>query len=146
MTLEGVSHIGIGVREVDRSVAFYCDVLGMRQAHRKMFVEHTAMLTKPGERDRDSTYLGWNDEVDPVVILSCHPSPPENVPPRLDQAGVHHVAFWVDEIDPIFERARAAGANILVEPYLGKQARRPVRTMFLEDPDGTIIQLDERPR
>jgi hypothetical protein len=52
----------------------------------------------------------------------------------------------VDEIDPILERARAAGSNILVEPYMGKQARRPVRTMFLEDPDGTIIQLDERPQ
>jgi catechol 2,3-dioxygenase-like lactoylglutathione lyase family enzyme len=58
-----------------------------------------------------------------------------------NRPGISHIAFKVGDVDAVYERLRAAGANI----------RTPVRTlpsgirlMVVHDPDGTLIELAEQ--
>ena len=69
---------------------------------------------------------------------------------RLFQVGVHHFAFWVDDLDAVVGRARAAGFEIAFEPMnadsqtLGEPAGSEIRSTFICDPDGNLVQLDQR--
>jgi catechol 2,3-dioxygenase-like lactoylglutathione lyase family enzyme len=67
--------------------------------------------------------------------------------------GVHHFAFWVDDIDGMMERVRAAGVTVLMGGNDGPGADTTmygeppggfVRSVFLQDPEGNYVQLDQR--
>jgi catechol 2,3-dioxygenase-like lactoylglutathione lyase family enzyme len=76
----------------------------------------------------------------------------DNAPPRLDDLGIHHVAFWVDDLEVFAKRLERRSAKILVpasrkNPHeTGGGKRGTSSTMFFEDPSGNILQLDERPK
>jgi catechol 2,3-dioxygenase-like lactoylglutathione lyase family enzyme len=143
MKVFGVSHVGIGVRDMNKSIAFYRDVVGLRVAYERKYIESKENLARPEEQERRVAYLAWNDDADPCLVLSCHSHVSSNTPPRLDDLGLHHIALWVDDLKPVHARLMEAGVTITVPPTKFDQARGPVSTMFFEDPDGTLIQLDE---
>jgi catechol 2,3-dioxygenase-like lactoylglutathione lyase family enzyme len=64
--------------------------------------------------------------------------------------GVHHVAFWVDDLDAVVNSLTAAGHPPftgpveLDTPYYGEQPGGRVRTALLRDPDGNVVQFDQR--
>jgi catechol 2,3-dioxygenase-like lactoylglutathione lyase family enzyme len=64
--------------------------------------------------------------------------------------GVHHFAFWVDDLEAIVERMRAAGVEVALEPapgdtkLYGEAPGGKVLTAFLKDPDANWVQLDQR--
>lgn len=150
MKIRNVSHIAIGVRDMEKSLAFYRDVLGMR-----VTLDETEEFGD-GERfpktRRRGVYLRWDDDPHaPFVVLDQQLSQePFGEPAQLFQVGVHHVGFWVDDCDAVAERARAAGLEPMTRPAnsdtiaYGEAPGGKVRTMFLRDPDGNVVQFDQR--
>ena len=71
-------------------------------------------------------------------------------PLRLHQVGLHHFAFWVDDLEKRVEKLKGAGVKIIVPPYAadsiayGEKSGGKVLTCLFEDPDGTILQFDQR--
>ena len=69
---------------------------------------------------------------------------------RLHQVGMHHFAFLVDDLRSRVEKLSRAGVKILVPPYeadsiaYGERGGGKVLTSLFEDPDGTILQFDQR--
>jgi catechol 2,3-dioxygenase-like lactoylglutathione lyase family enzyme len=97
--------------------------------------------------------FGGNDDVDSVdrVFLAVSQSDElaANQPPHLGHIGIHHVGFWVKDIPALAQRLRAAGVDVIsvtdtTGVGYGEPADQPMRAMFVKDPDGTIIQFDER--
>src|SRR5262245_45864701 len=152
MSLGGVAHLAIGVRDMDRSLAFYRDQLGMEvTSDREQKLPPSEMYTDPSEpTSRRVAQLRWADDPDaPFLVLSTFPAT-TGTPLRLDQVGMHHVGLWVKDLAGTAERLRAAGVRFVMEPtaadargYGGKRGDKVVTCLF-EDPDGTILQLDER--
>jgi catechol 2,3-dioxygenase-like lactoylglutathione lyase family enzyme len=152
MSLGGVSHLAFGVRDMDRSLAFYRDQLGMEvTSDRVQATEPSAMYADSQKASsRRVAQLRWADDPDAAfLVLSTFPDA-TGEPLRLDQVGIHHVALWVRDLRAITERVRAKGAPIVMEPtevdargYGGRKGER-VLTCLFEDPDGIILQLDER--
>ena len=75
---------------------------------------------------------------------------PFGAPPRLFQVGTHHFGLWVDDLDAMVARAEASGFTPAIpavdadsEAY-GETPGGKVRTVFLRDPDGNFVQLDQR--
>ena len=103
---------------------------------------------------RRGVYLREREGADePFVVLDEGLTAPyEGEPKPLFQIGVHHFGFWVDDIDAIAARARAAGTPIVVEPsesgsdttLYGEPTGGRVRSMFVRDPDGNTVQFDQR--
>jgi len=152
MGLGGVSHLAIGVRDMDRSLAFYRDRLGMEViSDREHRVTGSAMHADPDTATtRRVAQLRWGDDRDAAfLVLSSFPVD-SGQPLRLDQVGLHHVALWADDLRSLGSDLDTAGVPFVMEPtevdargYGGVKGER-ILTCLFEDPDGTIIQLDER--
>lgn len=151
------SHIAIGVRDIESSLAFYRDVLGMS-------VIRDAVNEPPADalydRDVGSTRrrevmlrMGGNEQAgygdNLFLAISQSDELAGNEPLNLGHIGIHHVGFWVDDIPALAERLRDAGHEPISTKDTtgvgyGEGAEQKMRAMFVKDPDGTILQFDQR--
>lgn len=148
----GISHLAVGVSDMEMALDFWRDVMALR-----VDLDTTEEVPGPdGEtRQRRGVYLrsagelGDEDHTSFVVLDQQLTIDPFGRPSKLFQTGVHHVAFWVDDVEPYRRRALDAGFRC-GEPSdadtvaYGQPSGRQVRTVFLRDPDGTFVQLDQR--
>jgi len=154
MKIRGTSHIAIGVRNMERSLQFYRDLLGLRVTLNDPQENPGGMLARAQEgqqpRTRHGVYLRWGDGPDAtfIVLSEDHPTSGEAI--RLNQVGIHHFAFWVDDLQETYEKVKAAGVPIVIPPTTvdtvayGEAAGGKVMTTLFKDPDGIVIQLDQR--
>jgi len=151
--VKNVSHIAIGVRDLDRSLPFWTDVVGL---HVNLDTEEEFTIEGEVVRRR-AVYLREREGPDePFVVLDEQltgtAGGASGAPKRLFEVGVHHVGFWVDDIDAIAERARGAGIAIVAESGqrgadtagYGEPPGGFVRALFVRDPDGNVVQFDQR--
>ena len=153
----GISHLGIGVSDIDRSVTFYTEVLGCELLSRHgYYVPADPTLVNFGNAKPDAEWwrevallrMGQRPE-DPVIVMSLTEgtSTPQRV--EIDDVGTHHWAMWVTGIEDYVARVDRAGMEWCV-PLRTFSARNwglpetvQMKTCIFRDPDGTIIQLDE---
>ncbi len=151
------SHIAIGVRDLDRSLAFYRDVLGMtviRDAVNEPPADQLYAADVGTTRRREVMLrLGGNEGASYgdrlFIALSQSDEIAGNEPLDLGQIGIHHVGFWVDDIPALAARLRAAGVEPVsikdtVGTGYGESPQQRMRAMFVKDPDGTVLQFDQR--
>lgn len=145
MTLTGVFHTGITVADLDRSLRFYRDVLGLEVA-REATVEGeriSRLLGYDGARLRVAFLrLGAGASPNSMLELLEYQAPrgePLVQEPR--QAGSAHLCFFVDDIQQMHRRLLEAGATIRSRG--GPVAmENPVRhVLYLHDPDGFAVEL-----
>ncbi len=120
MTFESVDYVILYVRDIDRSIAFYRDVVGLPFKFLESgYAEFATKVTKFALFDR--------------ALLS-------NLIGREQSEGgpSAEVAFLVDDVDAEAERVKAAGAGILSGPV-----DRPwgQRTLHFLDPDGNVVEF-----
>jgi catechol 2,3-dioxygenase-like lactoylglutathione lyase family enzyme len=117
--LLGLRHVALNVRDVQKSVDFYCSVIGMS-------VEWAP--------DKDNVYLTSGG--DNVAIHKL----PEGTKPEGTQT-LNHIGFVVarpEDVDDVAARVQAQGIE-LVEPV--RTHRDGARSFYFRDPDGILIQL-----
>jgi lactoylglutathione lyase len=119
-------HIGLNVAELDRSVAFYRDVLGFEQ------------LATGAEGDRKWAFLG----ADGVLVLTLWQQSAGRFP--VDRPGLHHLSFQVPSIDRVREVEAALDAHAVTFLYDGVVAHgEGVASggIFFADPDGIRLEV-----
>jgi catechol 2,3-dioxygenase-like lactoylglutathione lyase family enzyme len=148
MAVTSVSHIAIAVRDMDRALPFWTEVVGLH-----VTLDTIEEFTMSGRLcRRRAVYLRHRDGAnEPFLVLD---QPGEGPPPGEVKAmfdlGIHHFGFWVDDIDDIAERAQALNAPLMSGPVTtdsiryGEAAGSPVRTLLIRDVDGNVIQFDQR--
>lgn len=125
-------HTMLRVRDLDRSLHFYCDLLGMKLLRRKDFPGGAFTLA----------FVGYGDEAGTAVLELTH-----NWDGRDYELGTAfgHVALGVSQIRQLCDSLRAQGVAIVREP--GPMQHGTTVIAFLEDPDGYKIELiEERSR
>ena len=152
MSVRALSHVAIGVRDMDRALEFYRDVLGLPVASDR--IEEFAQGAGQPPAQRRAVYLRWGDGPHSAyVVLDQHlTKQTEGDATALFDAGIHHFAFWIDDLDEVLARARGAGFEVVLgggsavgSEWLGEPAGgRPVRSAMLRDPEGNHVQLDQR--
>ena len=148
MVTKGVSHIAVGVRNMDKSLAFYRDLLGFQVVRDE--IQETkgtvlpAVYKEPHDQRRVATLYWKRGKDEAFLVLSEHSDKPVSGEPiKLDQIGVHHFAFWVEDLPKVYEELKAKGAEFVVPPTKAKTADGIFNSAFLCDPDGILVQLDE---
>ena len=124
--MDRLGYVILFVRDLERSVAFYRDVIGVPfKLEGDGYVEFATQGARFGLYDRNR--LG--------ELTGQGPEAP-------DRAG-GEVVFLVGDVDAEAERLRAAGATILTGPV-----DRPWghRTLHVLDPDGFVVELAEEIR
>ena len=101
--MKSISHIAIGVTDMDRSLPFYRDVLGMkvtldalegRDPEPGADPPPSGGLNRGPGRQRRAVYLRWEEGPESTFIVLSAPSVADGpVPLRLDQLGHHHFGF-----------------------------------------------------
>jgi len=139
-----ISHIGLCVSERGRSRRFYETAFGFRHL-RDLDVEGesaSTLLRLDGVVLR-AVYL----ERDGVTIeLLEYPSPGHtgDVAPRvMNRLGLTHLSLSVEDLDALLPAVVEAGGRVLEETRVENDSG--VRALFVVDPDGTPIELVQRP-
>jgi len=114
------------VGNLDRSLKFYCDILGMKLLRQKDY---------PGG-EFTLAFVGYGDESEQSVIELTYNWGVEQYEIG---TGYGHIALGVDDIYGTCEQIRAAGGKITREP--GPMKHGSTVIAFVEDPDGYKIEL-----
>jgi catechol 2,3-dioxygenase-like lactoylglutathione lyase family enzyme len=151
--MDGVSHVAIGVRDMERSLRFYRDLLGLELRDDQMQpIGGTASLyANPEKGQRRAAHLFYGKgPTKGFLVLTEMPGGMSGQAIKLDHIGISHFAWWVDNLRERVEKLKAAGVKILVGPYetdaaaYGEAAGTKHLTCLFEDPDGIILQFDQR--
>ena len=121
-----ILHTMLRVGDLDRSIAFYTEVLGMRLLRRKDYPEGRFTLA----------FVSYEDESEGAAIELTH-----NWDTRQYDLGngYGHVALAVDDVYAACDRIREKGGKITREP--GPMKHGSTILAFVEDPDGYKIEL-----
>lgn len=138
----GLNHVAMGVRNMDRSLDFYCHVLGF-----------TVLIDVCGTFPGEETVVGENIEL--RIVMLGHPNGgarvelvqilppnlPKPIPPerRWGDIGVMEAALGVRDIEEICRKMSSLGVQFLssVSTLPGTQ----IRYLFIADPDDNEIGL-----
>jgi catechol 2,3-dioxygenase-like lactoylglutathione lyase family enzyme len=151
MGVRGVSHVAVGVSDMERALVFYRDLLGLRVTLDTVEGGDRADLV--GDNRRRAVYLRAADGPDAffVVLDQQLDREPFGSPPRIMQLGTHHFSFWVDGLEQIYARMVAEGFRPIIKPtkadalaYGEPAGSGRVLTAIVKDQDGNPVQLDQR--
>jgi lactoylglutathione lyase len=119
-------HTMLRVGDLERSLAFYCNLLGMKLLRRKDY---------PGG-EFTLAFVGYGDEADNTVLELTHNwGQSEYI--LGDAYG--HIAIGVDDIYATCEAIKAQGGNVTREP--GPMKHGSTVIAFVTDPDGYKVEL-----
>jgi lactoylglutathione lyase len=137
-----VSHVGICVSDLDRSLRFYCDGLGFEPTDRAELDGSFAALLEVGP-DLEATQQFVRRE-GMLLSLMCFAHPEPLGPPSSTRRhlGLTFLAFDVPDLAAAVARLVRHGGAVLESTRTAVQGFEMV---FLADPDGVRIELLEVP-
>ena len=121
-------HTMIRVGDLERSLQFYTEVLGMKLLRRHDYPDGKFTLA----------FVGYGDESEQAVIELTYNWDVDKY--ELGNA-FGHIALGVDDIYKTCEEIKGRGGRVVREPGPMKHGRTVIA--FVEDPDGYKIELIE---
>jgi catechol 2,3-dioxygenase-like lactoylglutathione lyase family enzyme len=143
MMVEAVRHFGIVVSDMERSLRFYRDLLGLKVVRamdesgeyidNMLALENAQVTTVKMSADSGSILVE-------LLEFKSHPRQPRG-DREVCSLGPSHVAFTVGDLDAVYRRLSQAGVRFNAPPKLSPDGYAKVA--FCQDPDGTPIELVE---
>jgi glyoxylase I family protein len=144
--IHAVDHTGITVSNLERSLAFWRDVLGFELSHRPHQTGELAseITGVPGAEISIAILKGYGHKIELLEYLA--PPDRKRINLRPCDVGFVHVALAVDDLDAILNAIAASGwktagkpQTLTAGPNIGK------RVIYVRDPDGTTIEFMQIP-
>lgn len=128
MRLLGLHHVTVICADLERTTAFYRDVLGLALVRESV-----------NDDDPDARHFWFGDTHATAGTLLSFMEYPEMEPAKVGVGSVHHVALSVaspDELDAWrdYLRSREVDCTDVFE-------RGGLRSIYLRDPDGVIVEI-----
>ncbi|MBM7619277.1 lactoylglutathione lyase [Bacillus tianshenii] len=127
MAIKRLEHVGIMVKDIQKSTSFYTDVLGLKL---KGELDHPNGKIK-------LAFLGFEVEGETEIELI------EGYNDALHAEGkVHHIALTVDDVEAEYERLQSMDVKFVENEIT--TLPNGARYIFFEGPDGERIELFEK--
>ncbi|MFT5395615.1 MAG: lactoylglutathione lyase [Gammaproteobacteria bacterium] len=121
-------HTMLRIGNLEKSLQFYQDVLGMKLLRKHDYPEYEFSLA----------YLGYGDESETTVLELTHNWGTESY----DLGNAYgHIAIGVDDVYKTCDKIKELGGNVVREA--GPMQGGDTVIAFVEDPDGYKIELLE---
>jgi lactoylglutathione lyase len=121
-----IKHFCINVKDLDRSINFYCGTLGLEISRRfeipESDIEIALVVGKGSDVAIELVYQRGKEE----YIMGDH---------------LGHLALIVGDVDATVEELRKKGVEVIREPFTFSQAGLEERLAFVKDPDGISVEL-----
>lgn len=126
MSNNRILHTMLRVGDLDRSIEFYTQVMGMKLLRKNENAEYKYTLA----------FLGYGDESEGAVIELTYNWGVESY----DMGNAYgHIAIGADDIYATCNAIKAAGGNVTREP--GPVKGGTTHIAFVKDPDGYMVEL-----
>jgi catechol 2,3-dioxygenase-like lactoylglutathione lyase family enzyme len=138
--IKGMNHVGISVSNLERSIEFYREMLGMELASPiipfggSLFQQVMALENPQGR-------IGFlsNGSLQLELFEFSHPSPaPKDPNYSVADRGISHFCVEVTDIEATYERLRAGGVRFHC-PVL--KFPGGIKATYGRDPDGNVFEL-----
>ena len=126
------THTSIRTSNMDRSIDFYSRLLGLELLSRREIPQN----------DAEIAFLQDPEKKGAELELTYYRKQKKFVQPDYEERLFDHIAFDVENMETVISSARKNKVNITDEPF--KLGRNGPLIAFIEDPDGTLIELIER--
>ena len=127
--VSGLAEIVVWSHDVDRSLGFYRDLLGL-----------TEMDQRPEVKPRFLKVAEGTGGVPQMIVLVPHPDQGGSFPAEKTLRTLHHMAFALGaaEYDQLEASCHQAGLEVRggIHPVL-----TGVRTFYIDDPDGNEVEI-----
>jgi catechol 2,3-dioxygenase-like lactoylglutathione lyase family enzyme len=140
-------HTGITVRNLERALTFWRDVLGFELSHRPHQTGDLAseITGVSGAEISIAVLKGYGHKIELLEYLA--PADRKHVDLRSCDVGSVHVALLVDDLDAVLNTIAASGWNAAGKPQtLTSGPNAGKRVVYVRDPDGTTIEFMELPQ
>lgn len=142
-----VGHTGITVSDLDRSVAFYRDVMGFPVTEKiHLGGDLAAEVTGLPEAEIDIVFVTAPGH---TIELLSFVKPEDRVRSALRPCdpGFFHLCFMVDDIDRVVDAVGTAGFEPVGPiPTVQLGPRKGRRAIYTRDPDGVVLEFMEDPK
>ncbi|WP_431086328.1 VOC family protein [Paenibacillus sp. 8b26] len=141
MSVKGLAHVAIQAQDYQATIAFYTEVLGFKRGHHwslpSFQIREASMLISPDQ----ITCLEIFDN-DAVIPAQGKKASSED---EIAHGALLHFAFYVDDVNQIYQKALAHGARTFVKPDQLMLGEPPlvVKNAVIYSPNGEVIEFIE---
>ena len=145
-----VTHVGVCVRDMEESLKFYRDALGMTVIGEKI-TDITEGGTQTARLDnyalerntRHWVSLAYGENLTPTLTLTSHPGEkPDGQPILLDQVGISHISFGVADVASLADDLIAKGYELAGSRESYTDPNGDIKSIYVRDPDGILVQFN----
>lgn len=140
-----VIDIGMVVTDLDESMTFYKDVIGMVQVDRSEFDIDSDFGERSGLTDNlpfhvEVLKLGGGDFATELKLMSFGDLPEKQENEFIHtQTGIQYITIRVTQLEPVIARLEEAGVELLGDTPIELRGRD--HFVLVQDPDGTFVEL-----
>jgi glyoxylase I family protein len=125
--IKSIEHVAVVTTDVERAANFYTEALGFREVGR-LETSHSGTIVFVSLNGTQVELFGGGK--------------PKEVEEAQQSVGYKHIALRVDDVDAEYARLKAFGVEFYMEPTTVESG---LRIAFFRDPDGSPIELFQRP-
>ena len=145
MDASAISHIAFCVSDIEKSLPFYRDALGMKVIFDQVQDTTTGGLPhvyNQARKTRRTVHLEFGNS--PLhLVMTTHPGDnADGTPIKLDQVGISHFSFSVSDVKALAEELEGKGVPLAAPMEVWTNAQGKMGSFYVYDPDGILVQFD----
>ena len=143
--LKGMFHTGFVVKDIDRTIAFYTEVMGLKLVGRtERSGDFASKLLAFPDAHIKGAFVELGDGHQLELIQYINPPGGDGQLQRND-AGASHLAFFVADIDAFYAEKSGQGLTFNSDPasLYGEDGKLLRKALYAQDPDGNWLEFVE---
>ena len=141
MKIKSVDHIGLIVKDMDKALAFYTDIMGF-----KLVGEVTEWAGSPEESaamgvPEKTQYRCALVEGEDGTKIQFMEFDAMDAPVPLGTQGAHYLSYMVDDMTAWVKKLEDAGCRLMSQPLEYDEFGETIQWCYVQDPNGIIFEL-----
>ncbi|MCL7451659.1 MAG: VOC family protein [Anaerolineae bacterium] len=141
--IKGVHHTCITVSDLERSITFYCDLLGlelvMTEESERSGDDRSKALGVPKAKVKLAILRAGDAQVELIEYVTAKGRPYDR---NNNDAGAMHIALQVEDIDAVYQRFLEHGVRFTAPPAtIPAGPMEGWRWTYFFDPDGVSLEI-----
>lgn len=140
--IKNLLHVGIGVHDLEATVKFYTEVMGMEVIYRAHNIgEKISRVVGVPEAELVVCVVGKGDFRIELIDYKNDEKKAKSRYKEQDEPGILHIAFAVNDIDKEYEKISARGYEFNAPPMVARE--NGPKICYFKGPDNVVVELFE---